>query len=90
MLLDKVKLALRISHNLLDDEIEDTISAARSEMIRAGVPAEVASRDTSLTMQAIKTYCKATLAGDDKLRDGYQKAWESQLENLRKSTFGRC
>ena len=34
---DKVKLALRISHNLLDAEITDVINSARQEMIRAGV-----------------------------------------------------
>ncbi len=38
-LLDDVKLALRISHNKLDSEIADLISAAREDMKRAGMTA---------------------------------------------------
>lgn len=40
---DKVKLALRISHNLLDGEITEVITSARQEMIRAGVKESVAN-----------------------------------------------
>ena len=42
---DKVKLALRISHNLLDGEINDVITSAREEMTRAGVDSELAHSD---------------------------------------------
>ena len=39
---EKVKLALRISHNLLDNEIADVITSARQEMVRAGVDEAIA------------------------------------------------
>ena len=58
---DKVKLALRISHTLLDAEITDVINSARQEMIRAGVAQEVANGSTELVETAIKTYALHTL-----------------------------
>jgi hypothetical protein len=41
-LLDDIKLFLRISHNLLDNEIQTVIASAREELKRAGVKAAVA------------------------------------------------
>ena len=55
-ILDKVKLALRISHNLLDAEIADEIKSARQELVRAGVSETVAESDMELVETAIKTY----------------------------------
>lgn len=86
-MLAKVKLALRISHNLLDSDIQDTISTARAELIRAGVAEDVANSDLGLVQMAIKTYCLYIYANDTKMQDGYFKSWESQLENIRKSTL---
>lgn len=91
MLRDSVRLALRWSHNLLDGEIDDAIQEARAEMIRAGVPAEVAGRDTALTKRAIKTYCKANFAQETKARESFLASFDSQVENLRKSSVKeRC
>ena len=57
-MLDKVKRALRISHSLLDDDITETINAARAEMIRSGVAEAKAKDDNdSLIVSAVKTYC---------------------------------
>lgn len=84
-MLEKVKLALRISHNKLDSEIEDNIKEARAEMVRAGVVIEVAESELPLIEGAIKTYCKFKQADDSKLADGFYKSWELQLENIRKS-----
>lgn len=85
-MLYKVKLALRINHNLLDSDIEDTINAARSEMMRAGVAEEVASGSSDLVEMAIKTYCLFTYA-NEKVRDGYFESWQYQLDCIRKSTI---
>ena len=87
-MLEKVKLALRISHNLLDEDIKDTIKAARAEMIRSGVNESVANCENSeIINQAIKTYCFFVYANDTKMQDGYFKSWEYQLDNIRKSTI---
>lgn len=85
-MLEKVKKALRISHNLLDDDIEDTIRTARMEMIRAGVSEAVAVSELDIVQMAIKTYALFVYANDTKMQDGYFKSWEYQLENIRRSS----
>lgn len=85
-MLDKVKLALRITHNLLDSEITETVAQARAEMVRAGVPSEVAESDNTLVEGAIKTFCLYRFANDTKMSEGFFKSWEYQLDNLRKSS----
>lgn len=62
-LLDDVKLALRISHNLLDNEIADVITSARQEMIRAGVAEAVANEGSILPSDDLNP-------SDDLLPDG--------------------
>lgn len=86
-MLDRVKLALRISHHLLDSEIEETIESARAEMVRSGVSRDKANQDKDvLIAKAIKTYCLASLTSEPKTAEGYQRSWEYQLDNLRKSS----
>ena len=86
-MLDKVKMALRINHNLLDADILETIASARTDMVRAGVPSEVANNDDyPLTQACIKTYCLYTYA----TKDDSSRYWESytyQLDVMRKSTL---
>lgn len=86
-MLAKVKTALRISHTYLDDDIEDTINTARAELIRSGCSAEVAESNLDIIQMAIKTYCQFVYADDQKLKDGYEKSWLFQLDNIRKSTI---
>jgi len=85
-MLNKVKTALRISHNYLDNDINDTIATSRMEMIRSGVAVDVANGDDKLVQMAIKTYCLSIYSPDDKAREGYAKSFELQLDCLRKST----
>ena len=82
---DKVKLALRISHNLLDSEISDVIASARSEMIRAGVDSEKANGDDEIIETAIKTYALNYYASDVKDAERYQESFKYQCDCLRKS-----
>ena len=84
-MLTEVKLALRISHNKLDAEIQSTIEAAEAEMMRAGVVEASIIETDPLIADAIKTYCKYSFASDIKLREGYFESWQYQLENIRKS-----
>lgn len=86
-MLDKVKLALRITHTMLDSDIQDTINTARSEMVRAGVSEELANSDINLVQQAIKTFCQWQYCNDEKKTDGFFVSWQYQLENLRKATI---
>lgn len=86
-MLERVKLALRISHDYLDDDINETIDAARLEMIRAGVSEEKANDDEdSLVCLFIKTFCLYHYCNDDKIKDKYEVAYTCQLDNIRKSS----
>lgn len=90
-MLEKVKLALRINHGKLDSDIEDTIEAARAEMVRAGISQKkTTDSEDKLITQAIKTYCKWQHSNDQKLAEGYEKSWLYQLDNLRKSSGYRA
>ena len=84
---DKVKLALRISHNLLDSEINDVIASARQELIRAGVVEEIANSDMELVETAIKTYALEYYASDTKEAERYSNSFKYQLDCIRKSTI---
>ena len=84
---NKVKLALRISHNLLDAEITDVIASARQELTRAGVDSEIASGDSEIIETAIKTYALAYYASETKDADRYNESFKYQCDCLRKSTF---
>ena len=87
-LVEDVKLYLRISHNLLDDEIEQVVASARQEMVRAGVAASVANGEDEGSAQivntAIKTYAKMYYA-DTKDGEKYAESFKYQLDNIRKS-----
>ena len=89
-LLDDVKLALRISHNLLDNEIADVITSARQEMVRAGVNANVVSGKVAdypaeLIEKAIKTSALEYYTRDTEEKEGYSESFQYQCDNLRKS-----
>lgn len=84
---DKVKLALRISHNLLDAEINDVIASAREELKRAGVDSTLADSDEEIVQTAIKTYALEYYAQDPKDADRYSVSFKYQLDCLRKSTI---
>ena len=86
-MVSRVKTALRISHNLLDTDIADTIMSARAEMIRSGVSEKLANSEHPLIQNAVKTYCLAAYADDATMAEGYQKSWQYQLDNIRKSSI---
>lgn len=87
MLLESVKLALRVSHNKLNPEIQDLMDAARLDLIQAGVSFEkVKDEQDALIRRAITVYCKANFGLDDKdtisSKELYQKSYESIKQHL--------
>lgn len=67
MMIDVVKKAVRISHNALDDELEDLIEASRYDLNLSGVSHLKANDDTDpLIKRAIITYVKANFISDTK------------------------
>lgn len=61
-LLSKVKTTLRISHNALDDDLADCISACLKDLNVCGVQAPVP--DDPLILNAVKLYCRAEFTDD--------------------------
>ncbi len=84
-ILEKVKLALRISHNLLDNEIADVITSARQELKRAGVKETKAEGSDEIVETAIKTYALAYYSSDVKDSERYNESFKYQCDCLRKS-----
>jgi hypothetical protein len=56
-LFNKVKKALRITNNALDEEIKDTISACKKDLQISGV--EIVDETDELIVQACKTYARS-------------------------------
>lgn len=71
-LLSKVKTTLRISHNALDDDLADCISACLKDLSVCGVqapvhddPQETDPQETDpLILNAVKLYCRAEFTDD--------------------------
>ena len=78
-MLEKVKLALRITTDALDDELTDLIGAAQLDLGIAGVviPAEV----DSIVTRAIITYCKLHF-GEPSEYDRLKASYDEQKAQL--------
>lgn len=69
-MLEEVKLALRITTNEFDTEIQNLIDAAIADLTLSGVIAEKAQNTVDpLIKRAIVTYCRAHFDYDDKAAD---------------------
>jgi len=82
-----VARALRLSDSAatkLLDTIQRNISTARAELIRSGITSTVANSSAPLVEDAIITFCMVRM-GDEELQNRYQRSFEYQQENLRKS-----
>lgn len=74
---ESIRKKMRISHNKMDDEINDNIKAARLDMSRVGIDE---SKDNSLTDKAIELYCKAQfdyLGKGEQFQNNYEKLRDS-------------
>lgn len=70
MVLDKIKTALRISHDKLDEDIMNNIDACRMDLKRVGVNV---SESDALIDKACELYCK------------YQYDYQNKGEQFRQS-----
>lgn len=82
-MLADVKLALRLSTDALDGEVNDLIESARQDLILSGVLSSKANDDTdALVKRAILFYCKANFGWDNPEADRLQTAYESIRNHL--------
>ena len=79
-MLEKVKLALRVSGNIFDLEIQDLIDAAKLDLKITGV---VKVNDTDpLIQRAIIVYCKANFGYDNNEAERFQKSYDMLKQHL--------
>jgi len=68
MMLQKIKDALRVSGEALDEEIQDLIDAAKADLRLSGI---TKNEDDPLIVRAITIYCKAHF--------GYEEPAQAEL-----------
>jgi uncharacterized phage protein (predicted DNA packaging) len=83
MMLDVVKKAVRVSHNALDDELEDLIESSRYDLKLSGVSHLKANDDTDpLIKRAIITYVKANFISDAKEAERFLASYNMLKNHL--------
>ncbi|KAB2396796.1 MULTISPECIES: head-tail connector protein [Bacillus cereus group] len=83
MMIDVVKKAVRISHNALDDELEDLIEASRYDLKLSGVSYLKANDDNDpLIKRAIITYVKANFISDAKEAERFLASYNMLKNHL--------
>lgn len=82
-MLEKVRLALRVTTTAFDSEIEDLISAALADLGIAGVQTD--NIDDPLIIRAVITYCKANFGESDQY-DRLKAAYDEQKAQLQTAT----
>jgi len=82
-MLTKVKKALRISNTAFDDEIQDLIDGALSDLQLSGVVNAVET--DSLIIRAVVTYCKANFGWDNPDAKRLQESYEMLRNHLSQS-----
>lgn len=78
MLLDEVKVFLRIKTDAFNEEIENLIEAAKNDLYNAGITPDDSN---ALIKVAIKTYCKINFGQNEKAPD-LQNAYNSLVIKL--------
>ena len=79
-MLDKVKLALRVSGTVFDLEIQDLIDAAKLDLQISGV-VKIDEED-ALIQRAIIVYCKANFGYDNNEAERFQKSYDMLKQHL--------
>ena len=78
-MLDKIRLALRLTNNMFDEEIESHIAACRADLRLAGIRI---NDENPLTLHAYTLWCKAHFGFAD-VGEKYLQVYESLKTPLR-------
>lgn len=81
-MLEKIKLALRIDDDILDEEIQDSIDAAKADLKLSGILESKIVETDPLIIRAIKTFCKIEFSTDDKEAERYRNSYEMLKDHL--------
>jgi uncharacterized phage protein (predicted DNA packaging) len=80
-LLEKVKLALRIKHKALDDDILDTIQSCLTDLKMHGIVH--ADETDALIQNAVKLYCKEAYTDDPAKADVFLQRYKDLRDCLK-------
>lgn len=80
-MLDRIKLALRISHTALDEDILADIDACRADLEMHGVTGDPETEP--LIFNAVKLYCKAAYTDDVSKSKEFMQRYEALRDNLK-------
>ncbi|KZL94363.1 head-tail connector protein [Clostridium magnum] len=86
MLLNKIKLSLRVDDTDLDEDIQDAIDAAVADLQLSGIIKSKIVDTDPLIVRAIKTFCKAEFSSDDKEANRYRECYDMLKTHLSLST----
>ncbi len=81
-MLDKVKLALRISNNAYDSEITGLINSCKKELELSGIASSNILETDDLIVQTIILYCKTNFGLDNAEAERYYNSYESYKKFL--------
>ena len=84
--LQRVKLALRVTTDAFDDELNLLIQAAQKDLKIAGANGSNVNESDALTLLAITTYCKMHFGAPDEF-DRLKRSYDEQKAQL--ATFTR-
>jgi hypothetical protein len=87
VLLDDVRLALRLTTDAFDGEVSDLVAAALADLERAGVSAEVLADGDGpgldpLVKLAVVTYAKASWGLDNPDSERYRRSYRQIVKEL--------
>ena len=82
-MLDKVKLALRITTTAFDSELNDLIASALADLGIAGVISD--DETDPLIIRAVTTYCRVNFGQPDDY-DRFKAAYDEQKAQLQTAT----
>ena len=84
-ILDKVRMALRITTEAFDDELTDLINAGLADLGIAGADGENVVETDPLTIRAIITYCKMNFGEPDEY-DRLKRSYDEQKAQMSMAT----
>lgn len=84
-MLNKVRMALRITTEAFDDELTDLINAGLSDLGITGADGEKVVLTDPLTIRAIITYCKMNF-GDPDEYDRLKRSYDEQKAQMSMAT----
>ena len=84
-MLNKVRMALRITTEAFDDELTDLINAGLADLGIAGADGENVVLTDPLTIRAVITYCKMNFGEPDEY-DRLKKSYDEQKAQMSMAT----